>query len=178
VLWSCSPIEHKGGADGRAALELVHRERPAVRLRAFGFGRPPRLPRWIEYVQRPTDTALRQLFAGAEVFLYSSRSEGFGLPPLEAQAAGCAVVSTRVGDVTQFVCDHESGLLVEPRDTAAMARAMLALLDRPEWCARLACAGVAAAARHGWESSTGALEQALERAAAGIMGAMPQRAAV
>ena len=178
VLWSCSPLEHKGGADGRAALELVHRARPAARLRAFGFGRPPRLPRWIEYVQRPTDAALRELFAGAEVFLYSSRSEGFGLPPLEAQAAGCAVVSTRVGDVTEFVRDRESGLLVEPRDSATMARAMLALLDQPEWRARLACAGVAAAARHGWEPSTDSLEQALERAAAGMMGAAPQRAVV
>ena len=178
VLWSCSPIEHKGGADGRAALELVHRARPAARLTAFGFGRAPRLPRFIEYVRRPTDAALRELFAGAEVFLYSSRSEGFGLPPLEAQAAGCAVVSTRVGDVAEFVRDRESGLLVEPRDAPAMAHAMVTLLEQPAWRARLARAGVATAARHGWEPSTETLEQALERAAAGDVGTTPQRAAV
>ena len=178
VLWSYSPVEHKGGADGREALERVHRMRPGTRIRAFGFGRPPRLPRCIEYIERPSDEALRELFAGAEVFLYSSRSEGFGLPPLEAQAAGCAVVSTRVGDVAEFVREGETGMLVPPRDTEAMAHAVLALLDQPARRERLARAAVAAAARHGWERSADAMERALECAVSGPVGAMPQRAAV
>jgi hypothetical protein len=166
VLWACSPIEHKGGEDGRAALEQVHRARPAVRIRAFGFGRPPRLPAFIEYVQRPRDEALRDLYASSEVFLYSSRSEGFGLPPLEAQASGCAVVSTRVGDVPEFVKHEETGLLLEPRDCDGLARAVLSLLDQPARRERLARAAVAAAACHGWERSTDAMERALECAVA------------
>jgi hypothetical protein len=165
VLWSCSPIEHKGGEDGRAALEQVHRARPSARIRAFGFGRPPRLPSFIEYVERPRDETLRELYASAEIFLYSSRSEGFGLPPLEAQAAGCAVVSTRVGDVPEFVRHGANGLLVEPRDWQGLAHAVLSLLDQPERWQQLARAAAAGASAHGWERSTDAMEWALERAA-------------
>jgi glycosyltransferase involved in cell wall biosynthesis len=165
VLWSCSPIEHKGGEDGRAALEQVHRARPSARIRAFGFGRPPRLPSFIEYVERPRDETLRELYASAEIFLYSSRSEGFGLPPLEAQAAGCAVVSTRVGDVPEFVRHGANGLLVEPRDWQGLAHAVLSLLDQPERRQQLARAAAAGASAHGWERSTDAMEWALERAA-------------
>ena len=173
VLWSCSPVEHKGGADGRAALEQVHRARPAVRIRAFGFGRPPRLPAFIEYVERPGDETLRELYASSEVFLYSSRSEGFGLPPLEAQAAGCAVVSTRVGDVPEFVQHQVTGLLVEPRDWMGLAQAVVALLDHPERRERMARTAAAGAAAHGWERSTDLMERAIECAIATRRAAAP-----
>ena len=175
VLWSCSPIQHKGGEDGRAALEQVHRARPWVRIRAFGFGRPPRLPAFIEYVERPRDETLRELYASAEVFLYSSRSEGFGLPPLEAQAAGCAVVSTRVGDVPEFVRHGETGLLVEPRDWMSLAQAVVSLLDHRERREIMARAAAAGAAVHGWERSTDAIEHAIECAVAALRAPAPTR---
>jgi glycosyltransferase involved in cell wall biosynthesis len=166
VLWAYSPAEHKGGADGEAALAEVHRAMPEARIRAFGQARRPQLPGFIEYVARPRDPALRELYAGAEVFLYSSRFEGFGLPPLEAQAAGCGVVSTRVGDVPEFIRDGENGLLVEPRDVTGMAAAVLALLQQPERRERLGAAAASSAALHDWDQSEIALEQAFEHAIA------------
>lgn len=167
VLMLYAGGEHKGGADGLAALTELRRARPATRIRAFGQPRRSALPEFIEYIERPADKVLRDLYATSEVFLYSSRFEGFGLPPLEAQAAGCAVVSTRVGDVPEFLSDGENGVLVEPGDTAAMSAAMLALLKQPERRERLARAGAASAALHGWDQEAEALERAFERAVAG-----------
>ena len=164
VLWAYAQAEHKGGADGEAALSEVHRAFPGARIRAFGQARRARLPGFIEYVERPDDEQLRELYATSEVFFYSSRFEGFGLPPLEAQAAGCAVVSTRVGDVPEFVRDGENGVLVEPGDTHAMAAAVTSLLEQGDRRERLGRAAAAHAPAHDWERSTDAMEQALEQA--------------
>jgi glycosyltransferase involved in cell wall biosynthesis len=60
---------------------------------------------------------------------------------IEALAAGRPVVSTRVGGVPNVVTNDESGLLVPPRDPAALAEAVLVLLRDPERAARLGQAG-------------------------------------
>lgn len=63
-----------------------------------------------------------------EVFVLSSTSEGSPNVILEAMAAGAPVVATRVGGIPDLVVDGQSGLLVEPRDSASMARAVKRLL--------------------------------------------------
>jgi glycosyltransferase involved in cell wall biosynthesis len=65
---------------------------------------------------------LDALYAGAAAFCYPSLLEGFGMPVLEAMAAG-AVVVTSAGTATEEVAG-DAGLLVDPRDTAALASAL------------------------------------------------------
>ena len=72
---------------------------------------------------------LRALYAGASVFCFPSLQEGFGLPVLEAMAQGTPVVTSR-GTATEEVVG-DAGVLVEPRDVAAMAEALGGLLDDP-----------------------------------------------
>lgn len=60
-------------------------------------------------------------------YVCPSRNEGFGLAALEAMAAGKAVVATRVGGVPEVIVDGETGVLVEPEDVSAMARAITGL---------------------------------------------------
>jgi len=128
VLMSHTPGVRKGAADGLATLERVHREHPAVLLRCFGRRQTREVPAYVEYVENPNDASLRALYASAEVFLFPSRYEGYGLPPLEAMACGCSVVATRVGAVPDFCVDSVSGLLVAPGDVDGLARAVLMLL--------------------------------------------------
>jgi glycosyltransferase involved in cell wall biosynthesis len=63
-----------------------------------------------------------------DVFVLSSTSEGSPNVILEAMAAGAPVVATRVGGIPDLVAEGESGLLVEPGDSASMARAIKRLL--------------------------------------------------
>lgn len=53
----------------------------------------------------PTDVELAALYAGAEAFVYPSRYEGFGLPLLEAMAAGTPVIATRGGSIPEVAGD-------------------------------------------------------------------------
>lgn len=71
---------------------------------------------------------LAALYRGAEVLCYPSRAEGFGLPVLEAMAQGTPVV-TSTGTATAEVVgeDAEAGLLVDPGDVTAIARALDAI---------------------------------------------------
>lgn len=74
---------------------------------------------------------LPQLFATSDIATMPSHNEPFGLVALEAMAMGKPVVATRAGGVPEFLVDGEMGLLIPPRDSDALARAILTLLDDP-----------------------------------------------
>jgi glycosyltransferase involved in cell wall biosynthesis len=85
-----------------------------------------------------------------DIALLSSDYEGTPLSVIEYMAAGKPVVATRVGGVPDLVEDGVHGLLVAPRDTEALARAVVRLLRDPSLRARM---GVAARARQQREFS-------------------------
>jgi glycosyltransferase involved in cell wall biosynthesis len=79
-----------------------------------------------------------ELLASFDVFAFPSLFEGLCLAVIEAQAAGVPVVATPVGGIRETVVDGETGLLVPPRDPAALAAAIRRLLDDPDLARRLA----------------------------------------
>jgi glycosyltransferase involved in cell wall biosynthesis len=80
----------------------------------------------------------------ADLGLFTSDSESFCLSILEAMCFGCPSVATRVGGIPEVVEDGVSGILVAPGDTAALARAVEALISDP---ARRSALGEAARRR-------------------------------
>jgi glycosyltransferase involved in cell wall biosynthesis len=74
------------------------------------------------------------------VFVSPSWAESFPYTVLEAMALGASIVATDVGGVGEAVLDRSTGLLVPPRDSAALAAAIVALLTDPRRAARLAAA--------------------------------------
>jgi len=104
----------------------------------------------------------------AAVVCVSSRREGYGVVAREAMACGRAVVATRVGGLPDAIEDGVTGLLVPPRDPAALRAALERLLGDPELRARLgAAARRAAAERFGWAASTAATAAAYRSAVSG-----------
>ncbi len=81
------------------------------------------------------------LMARADVVVVPSLSEAFGLVAAEAMALGRPVVATRVGGLPEVVVDGQTGLLVEPNDSPAVANAVRRLLDDSGLAARLGAAG-------------------------------------
>ncbi|MDH4065317.1 MAG: glycosyltransferase family 4 protein [Acidobacteriota bacterium] len=67
---------------------------------------------------------LQILYRASDAVALTSRNEGSPVALIEAMAAGCPVVSTRVGGVPDVVTDQESGLLAEMDDPAALAEAL------------------------------------------------------
>jgi len=90
-------------------------------------------------------------FAQAQIFCGLSRSEALGNVFLEAQAAGCAVIATRVGGIPDIVEDGRTGLLVVPDDAEAAAQAMQKLLSDAHRWQELAQAGMTSARTYDWQ---------------------------
>jgi glycosyltransferase involved in cell wall biosynthesis len=92
-------------------------------------------------VSLPGRTDTRDWLERADVFVHTSRWEGFGIVLLEAMLASLPVVATRVSAVPEVVQDAETGLLVAEGDVDGVASALRALLGDPDRARRLGSAG-------------------------------------
>jgi glycosyltransferase involved in cell wall biosynthesis len=113
---------------------------------------------------------LQRLYARAAVVVCPSRREGFGVACLEAMAHGRPVVATSVGGLLDLVVDGETGIVVPPRDPAALRSALERLLADPDLRRRLGTAGRdRARTLFSWETVTDATLAAYAEAV-GTMG--------
>lgn len=85
----------------------------------------------------------------ADIFVYPSLYEGFGLPPLEAMACGTPVITTAVSSMPEHVGD--AGLLIPPQDEDALTQALLRLLKDTGLQNELAQKGPRQAAQFTWK---------------------------
>ena len=89
-----------------------------------------------------SDERMIELYAQASVAVVPSLYEGFSLPAVESLACGVPLVTTTGGALPEVVGeDGETGLLVPPGDSGALAQAIGRVLDEPELAARLAANG-------------------------------------
>jgi len=112
-----------------------------------------------------TEAGMAAFYRGCDVFVFASHREGFGLPPLEAMACGCAVVTTECGGVADYARDGVNCLMVPPHDVGALASAVRRLLDDAELRDRLGAEGVRTAASWPRQRLTDAFAEYIERVA-------------
>ena len=93
----------------------------------------------------PGRVEVRDWLERADVFVHTSRWEGFGIVLLEAMLAGLPIVATSVSAVPEVVRDGETGVLVGGGDAEALARALDRLLSDRERAVALGAAGRARA---------------------------------
>ncbi|MEJ8847074.1 glycosyltransferase family 1 protein [Variovorax rhizosphaerae] len=105
------------------------------------------------------DADLSALYSDAVCFVYLSRYEGFGLPPLEAMACGTPVICSDNSSLPEVV--GQAGLLFNADDVEGVAGAMHRLLRSPGLRQELAQAGFARARTFSWERCAAIVEQTL-----------------
>lgn len=91
------------------------------------------------------------LYSAADAFAYPSLYEGFGIPPLEAMAAGIPVVCSNRSSLPEVVGD--AALLVDPEDEQAIAAALEEAIRNEKLRARMRRAGLERAALFSWENA-------------------------
>ncbi|MDA8233635.1 MAG: glycosyltransferase family 1 protein [Clostridia bacterium] len=122
--------ESKEQKDAQMLAELTNLKRPVL---------------WPGYV--PTHQ-LPYFYNAAEVFVYPSLYEGFGLPPLEAMACGTPTVTTGVSSIPEVVGD--AAVLVNPHDHLQLAQEIGRVLSNREMAHQYRIKGLARAARFNW----------------------------
>ena len=94
------------------------------------------------------DEHLPALYKGADVFAYTSEYEGFGLPPLEAMAAGTPVVASDIAISREILSD--AAVLVNPRDTDAIANGIHKIISDKDFSEQLSEKGRERALQFQW----------------------------
>ena len=110
-----------------------------------------------------SDEALAELYRRCALFCYPSLGEGFGLPVLEAMAAGAAVVTSGISSLPEVGGDAAE--YVDPRDALDIARTIERLLRHPERREELGALARARAAEFEWSETARTVLEVLERAA-------------
>ncbi len=138
-----------GDGPERAAIDALPSE---VRDRVTMLGTVPN-------VHLPPFERACDLYLGTSV-----GGESFGVVLVEAMAAGLPVVASDIPGYDEVVTEGVEGLLVPPRDPAAVAHAAETILDDPELAARLSAAGRARAATFDWHVVGARIEELYRRA--------------
>jgi GT2 family glycosyltransferase len=137
---------------------------PSPELCLFGIEPELASEPGIRYVEAPDDARVNELLNETTVFVQTSKHEGFALPPLEAMAAGAAVVCTDAHGNRDFCVDEHNCLMPEP-ELAAVSAAIARLIADPQLRERLARAGVETASEYAWDRRIDTLEAWFDRVA-------------
>jgi glycosyltransferase involved in cell wall biosynthesis len=121
------------------AMPEVIKKFPSVKLLIIGRGRMQEalirqanglaLKDSVLFIPEVKNT--KDLLAAMDIFVMPSLQEGLGLALMEAMAQGIAVVGAAVGGIKTLIQDKQNGLLVPPADSAALAQAIIILLNDP-----------------------------------------------
>ncbi|MBN6109989.1 glycosyltransferase [Xanthomonas sp. CFBP 8700] len=107
-----------------------------------------------------TDAQLVQLYCAAEVFVFPSLQEGFGLPALEAMACGAPVIGSALSSLPEVI--GRSDALFDPTSIDAIAVAILRCLENTAFSNELRQHGLRQASTFSWESSAARALDAFE----------------
>jgi len=118
---------------GELERQLGYSQQVRQEIQAFGLEKHVRLLGFRKDIPA--------LLEHVDIYVQPSISEGFGRAVVEAMWDGCPVVASAVGGLREIVVQGETGLLVPPADSQALARALLTLLDDGEVCRRMGAAG-------------------------------------
>jgi glycosyltransferase involved in cell wall biosynthesis len=105
---------------------------------------------------------LPPLYRGARALLLPSLYEGFGMTALEAMACGTPVIASQTSSLPEVVGD--AGLLIDPLDTSALAKAIVRVLSDDVLARTLRTRGLARVAAFSWERTGRAVQRALDTA--------------
>ena len=144
-----------------AAFARFQRRHPEFRLVITGGSKPTMGQRGLERALRTiapgalvrlgtvSDRGLQLLYQRAAFFVFPSLYEGFGLPALEAQAAGCPLICSQATSLPEAA--GQAALYFDPRSPAQLLARTEELIESPALRAQLAQAGTAHAATMSWE---------------------------
>ncbi len=162
ILMYYSRNPRKGAKTGIEALVKVKGRFPKTEYIMYGVRKGKDVPGYVKFVKSSSDERLRELYGSCDIFVYPSNYEGFGLPPMEAMACKCAVVSTRVGAVPDYTIPGKTALVSPPEKPELLARNIISLLEDKNELKRISMAGYNYIKRFSWEGPTIELERVFE----------------
>lgn len=115
----------------------------------------------VRFIGFVPDEDMPALYSGAELFLFATLYEGFGVPVIEAQRCGVPVVTSSCSSLPEAAGD--GAVYADPYDVESIAEAMQSVLEDKALAAELVEKGYANAKRFSWKKSAEMLNEIIER---------------
>lgn len=129
-------------------------------ITTFG-SRKPEMPDWIQWLQYPSQDALRDFYNAQAVFMLPSHFEGWGLTGVEAMSCGAALVVTDNGGSRDYAFNNHTALVVPTKQPDQLFNAVKRLLNDERLRTRLALAGKAWVQQYTWANAGNELDKFL-----------------
>lgn len=149
----------KGFPEALDAMKVVIKRRGDVEFIAYGIENPSyKSDVFYEFVKSPSDDELARLYSSADVVICPSWYESFPIFPLEAMACGAPIITTPYG--TEDYAFHEkNSLVVPPKDSEALAVAILRLLEDENLRVKFGEEGQKTAKQFTWDKTVDNVEK-------------------
>ncbi|WP_411750641.1 glycosyltransferase family 4 protein [Serratia marcescens] len=161
ILAVSSPNYHKNFHGMLESFSLVKRQHGGnVKLKVIGKSSASFASQYFSknlvtddviFLGRIEDEKLISLYQNAIAFVFPSFYEGFGIPPLEAQACGCPVISSNKASMPEVL--NESVIYFDPYNINEMADAMSKVISDEETRSKLISSGFANVKKYSWKKS-------------------------
>jgi glycosyltransferase involved in cell wall biosynthesis len=159
-----SSVNWKGCDVSLKAFALAKKRLPNLQLIVFGddISDVLPLPEGAKHFKQPEQKSLSGIYKLCDVWLCGSRAEGFHLPPLEAMACRCPVVSTLVGGPADIIKDGVNGYLVPQEDVGSLSSKLLHVLtlSDEDWL-EMSDQAYKTATQYTWDDAASLFENAL-----------------
>lgn len=129
---------------------MMGEKRPHLTL----FGHEPKIisNERSTYMVMPDNPTVNQLYNSSQIFVQTSRHEGFCLPIIEAMASGCPVITTDSHGNRGFCFDGENCIIVEHDDVEGLSHKIEELIGNPQLQNKLRTAGLETATKFSWQT--------------------------
>jgi glycosyltransferase involved in cell wall biosynthesis len=108
------------------------------------------------------DRELSILYSSADLFLFTSRVEGFGLPPLESMACGTPVVTTDCSGNMDYAANGHNCIVSSSQNLCELSELSLKVLRNEELKKRIVAGGIETSARFTWDRTCDEFEKAFQ----------------
>lgn len=141
------------------AIHTLRKQDPAVLLVRIG-GQSSRSRKLIEklglekntlYIQNQSELSIAHFYNAADVFVFPSTYEGFGLPVLEAMKSGCPVIASNATSIPEITGD--AAVLLNPRDVNGFTKSIETILDDASLQIQMSKKGIERAHQFNWRKT-------------------------
>ena len=131
-------LDSKGVDNAIYVIEKLNSIYSDIEFLCFGQHKYHKIPDFVKFYQNLSDEDIvKYVYNVTDIFIYPSIKEGFALPPAEAMACKCAVVTTTVGAVPEYSIHNETAIHVKPDDPEDLFNSVNRLIQNDKEIMRL-----------------------------------------
>ena len=161
IIVGNAKLKFKGFEDIIKAFDIVKKKGYEFDVTWITQSKPIKYPDYIDVYENPPQDKIPELYREADIYICGSHYEAFSLPPLEAMASGCAVITTKNGGISDYAKDGYNCLMSEVGDYNSLAENIIKLIQDKELRKSIVKNGFKTVKNYTWDKAIDKLEEVL-----------------